>query len=87
MTNDNTHVEVVGPVANSSPPSIWQSKPWWCQPWTIVLTGLLAISMSWLVLHKLWFTALIGFVVLVWWWLFLVLVPGLDRQAQASNLG
>jgi hypothetical protein len=22
-------------------PNLWQSKPWWCQPWTIILTGIL----------------------------------------------
>ncbi|MEX1323347.1 MAG: DUF6737 family protein, partial [Synechococcaceae cyanobacterium] len=32
-------------------------KPWWCQPWSIVLTGLSGIGASWLVLHRWWITA------------------------------
>ena len=23
----------------ASDPSFWALKPWWCQPWSIVLTG------------------------------------------------
>ena len=55
--------------------SLWQSKPWWCQPWTILLTGLMAIAGSWLLLHRLWISAPVTLGVLLWWWLFLVVVP------------
>ncbi|MEX1316620.1 MAG: DUF6737 family protein [Synechococcaceae cyanobacterium] len=55
-------------------------KPWWCQPWSIVLTGLSGIGASWLVLHRWWITAPATVVVLLWWWLFLVLAPAAYRR-------
>ena len=60
--------------------SIWQLKPWWCQPWSILLTGAAIIFASWLTLHRLWITAPLSCVVLLWWWLFLVMVPASYRQ-------
>ena len=60
--------------------SIWQLKPWWCQPWSILLTGGAMILASWLGLHRLWITAPLSFVVLLWWWLFLLVVPASYRQ-------
>ena len=61
--------------------SIWHSKPWWCQPWTILLTGLMAIGGSWLLLHRWWISAPVALGVLLWWWLFLRVVP---RAYQAE---
>ena len=29
-----------------SQPAFWSLKPWWCQPWSILLTGVLAIAGS-----------------------------------------
>jgi hypothetical protein len=55
--------------------SIWQLKPWWCQPWSILLTGLLMISGSWIWLGRWWLTVPLAAGVLLWWWLFLVLMP------------
>ena len=60
---------------DSSSSSLWQSKPWWCQPWTILLTGLAVIAVSWLLLHRWWISAPVALAVLLWWWLFLVVVP------------
>ncbi|MEL7083976.1 MAG: DUF6737 family protein [Cyanobacteria bacterium J06597_1] len=54
---------------------IWDYKPWWCQPWSIVLTGVVVVAASWLVLHRLWVTGLVALPILVWWALFLVLYP------------
>ena len=59
----------------------WSLKPWWCQPWSILSTGV-AISMtSWLLLHRLWISLPLSAVVIGWWWLFLVLVPSAYRNA------
>jgi hypothetical protein len=69
---------------------LWQSKPWWCQPWTIILTGVLIVSVSWLALHSLWITIPIGVLIGVWWLYFLALVPRMVRQmaeAQAIQSG
>lgn len=60
---------------------LWSQKPWWCQPWSILLTGVLVASGSWLLFHKLWITlpTIVG--VLIWWLLFLVIAPAAYRQA------
>ena len=63
--------------------SIWKQKPWWCQPWSILLTGMVGMIGSWLLLHRLWLSLPIAAVVLVWWWLFLIVVPA-TYQAQIS---
>ena len=57
-------------------PSLWAVKPWWCQPWSIVLTGVTIPAASWLVLHRWWITVPLVGVILLWWLLFLVIVPG-----------
>ena len=66
---------------DGTPSSLWHSKPWWCQPWTILLTGLLVIAASWLLLQRWWISAPVPLGVLLWWWLFLLAVP---RAYQAE---
>jgi hypothetical protein len=70
------------PVQPGSNGSIWAEKPWWCQPWSIVLTGLAVPAGSWWLLQRWWITAPLALGVLVWWWLFLVLVPRAYREQQ-----
>ena len=53
----------------------WSLKPWWCQPWTILLTGTIGIAGSWLLLHIWWLTTGVALVVIAWWVLFLLIVP------------
>ncbi|MBM5799796.1 MAG: hypothetical protein FJ077_02935 [Cyanobacteria bacterium K_DeepCast_35m_m2_023] len=65
--------------------SLWQSKPWWCQPWTIVASGMVAIAISWLLLHLWWLTTLVLGAVFLWWTLFLWLVPRAYEQALDSQ--
>jgi hypothetical protein len=55
----------------------WSLKPWWCQPWTILLTGTIAIAGSWLLLQIWWLTTGVGLVVVAWWVLFLLIVPNI----------
>ena len=61
-------------------PTFWSLKPWWCQPWSILLTGVLVIAASWLLLHRWWISAPVAVAVLAWWGLFLVLVPTAYRD-------
>ena len=65
--------------------SIWAVKPWWCQPWSIVLTGLVIIIGSWLLLQRWWITVPLSVGVCLWWTLFLVLVPAAYRGEAGSN--
>jgi hypothetical protein len=59
---------------------LWQSKPWWCQPWTIILTGIIIITSSWLLFHKIWLTTIVAIPIFVWWIYFLILVPRLLKN-------
>jgi hypothetical protein len=64
---------------------LWQSKPWWCQPWTILLTGMLLITGSWLLLHSLWLTIPVASLIGAWWLYFLILVPRMLQQMAAAD--
>jgi len=59
------------------PPNIWQYKPWWCQPWSIVLTGITIITSSWLIFKTLWLTILVAIPILTWMGFFLLIYPQL----------
>jgi hypothetical protein len=61
---------------------LWQSKPWWCQPWTIILTGIVIITGSWLLFHKIWLSIIVSIPIVVWWIYFLVLVPRLLASSK-----
>lgn len=65
--------------------SIWNYKPWWCQPWSISLTGVGLIGGSWLGFHRLWLTGLVTVPVLVWMGYFLLIYPKLFRQMVESE--
>ena len=77
--------EPQGGSAGPEPTSLWVLKPWWCQPWTIVLTGLVAVAGSWLVLQRWWITAPLALAVVLWWAVFLVLVPEAYRQSHGPS--
>ena len=65
------------------PESIWGTKPWWCQPWSILLTGAIVVAGSWMLLQRWWITGPVALGVLAWWMLFLVVVP-MGYQAQLT---
>lgn len=64
--------------------SIWDHKPWWCQPWSIVLTGIVAVAGSWMVLHRWWVSLPVLVAVLLWWTVFLILVPATYSYRQTD---
>ena len=66
-------------------PPFWSLKPWWCQPWSIISTGVLMVGGSWALLHRLWISLPLALGVLAWWPLFLVLVPAAYRSAAEPN--
>ena len=67
------------------PESLWSHKPWWCQPWSILLTGVVVVGGSWWFLRFWWISAPLALGVLIWWWLFLVAVPAAYRaELEAS---
>ena len=68
-----------------SQPAFWSLKPWWCQPWSILLTGVLAIAGSWFLLQRWWISAPVAVAVLAWWGLFLVAVPAAYRAGTLEE--
>ncbi|CAK9323469.1 unnamed protein product [Citrullus colocynthis] len=55
--------------------SVWDTKPSWCQPWTITLTGLLVIASSWVIIKSIAVTAVILSLICLWWYIFLYSYP------------
>ena len=55
--------------------NIWDYKPSWCQPWSIILTGIVIIFGSWLVLQTIWITAGVAVAITAWWIYFLIVYP------------
>jgi hypothetical protein len=65
----------------SKPTCIWQIKPWWCQPWSILLTGNGLIGGSWLLLHRWWLTLIVAIPVALWMGFFILFYPRLVKAA------
>jgi hypothetical protein len=66
---------------------IWNYKPWWCQPWSILLTGIVIITSSWLIGKNLWISLLVSLPIVAWWVYFLILYPRLVSQAMEESQG
>ncbi|MGB7274772.1 MAG: DUF6737 family protein [Geitlerinemataceae cyanobacterium] len=69
---------------SSQPLNPWQYKPWWCQPWSIALTGISIISGSWLLFHSLWITVLVSIPIFAWMGFFLVVWPPMMAEYLAQ---
>ncbi|NJM68017.1 MAG: hypothetical protein HC851_21300 [Acaryochloris sp. RU_4_1] len=63
----------------------WRYKPWWCQPWSIVVTGITLIAGAWFLTRWIWLTILVAIPVLAWMGLFLILWPRAMQQAYAEQ--
>ncbi|HAA32747.1 MAG TPA: hypothetical protein DCE56_39810 [Cyanobacteria bacterium UBA8553] len=68
-------------MSTQKPLNPWNYEPWWCQPWSILLTGSAIITGSWVTLKTVWVTVLISLPILVWWIYFLLLWPELIRRS------
>lgn len=62
-------------------PSVWAYKPWWCQPWSILLTGCVLIGGSWGMTRTVWITVIVAIPVLTWMGFFLLVFPRLVRES------
>ncbi|MEX0267583.1 DUF6737 family protein [Leptolyngbyaceae cyanobacterium UHCC 1019] len=68
-------------------PTVWSDKPWWCQPWSILLKGSSLIIGSWW-FHHLWVTVIVAIPVLAWMGFFLLVYPPLmKREEMGGNVG
>ncbi len=68
-------------MSEQKPLNPWNYKPWWCQPWSILLTGVTLISGSWLLFKTIWLTVLVAIPLLVWMGFFLLVWPQLMIQS------
>ncbi len=64
----------------------WHYKPWWCQPWSIFLTGSLLIVGSWTAIANVWLSITIAMPVLIWMVYFLLIWPRLVRDLLRAEL-
>ena len=66
--------------------NVWNYKPWWCQPWSIILTGITIITGSWLLLHIIWLSIIVAMPIILWWVYFLLLYPKMVREMSDSGI-
>ncbi|KAL6893717.1 hypothetical protein ACP4OV_007815 [Aristida adscensionis] len=62
--------------------SVWDTKPAWCQPWTILLSGTLAVACSWVLLQSVVLTAGVSFVICAWCLVLEKLSENIHRRFQ-----
>ncbi|MFM7449414.1 MAG: DUF6737 family protein, partial [Leptolyngbyaceae cyanobacterium] len=60
--------------------SVWNYKPWWCQPWSIILTGSGLVGSAWWLSHRIWVTLLVATPVTLWMTFFLLVYPRLFQE-------
>ena len=60
----------------------WNSKPFWCQPWSIISFGVLVMIFSFKLFNNAIINYLIAFFIFIWWTLFLILAP---NSYQVNN--
>ncbi len=53
----------------------WNEKPFWCQPWSILVTGIILIYLFFSIVSNLIFRSLLISTVITWWFLFLIIIP------------
>jgi len=59
----------------NSKKNFWDLKPYWCQPWSIITFGILVLILSWKLLNNIIISSILGFFIIIWWILFLILIP------------
>ncbi|KAE9621944.1 hypothetical protein Lal_00032958 [Lupinus albus] len=83
--------DVEGYLHNLEYDSVWDTKPSWCQPWSISLTGVSVIAISWFILKSLLLTSFISLLIGAWWYIFLYSYPKAysemiaDRRQKVRN--
>ncbi len=60
----------------------WDSKPYWCQPWSIVSFGVLCLIFIWKIFNNIIITSILGFFIIIWWIVFLILAPNAYKSIE-----
>lgn len=69
-------------MSEQRPVNVWDYKPWWCQPWSILLTGTTVIGASWIIFKIIWLTVLVAIPILTWMGFFLLVYPKLVANSS-----
>tara|TARA_B100001142_G_scaffold124929_1_gene126774 strand:- start:132 stop:683 length:552 start_codon:yes stop_codon:yes gene_type:complete len=59
---------------------VWATKPPWCQPWTIVMTGAMIVCAPTAVFGWKWASAFLTLPIGAWWFAFLIAYPKQFRE-------
>ena len=70
----------------NSKKSFWDSKPYWCQPWSIISFGVLVLISSWKLFNNIIITSIISFFIFVWWIIFLIFAPNSYQEINDKEL-
>lgn len=55
---------------------MWDYKPWWCKPYTIIATGVFGVGFVYKVTSgSLIFSGIVTVLVSLWWYIFLIIYP------------
>lgn len=57
-----------------------------CQPWTIALTGVSIIAISWLFLHSVIITSLISSLICAWWYIVIRQIKEKEIDVAESSI-
>ena len=60
--------------------NVWKTKPFWCQPWTIVLTGVGIISLPTILFDWKAVSGVFVVPIAAWWYIFLYAYPKSYRE-------
>jgi hypothetical protein len=74
-------------MSEQKPLNPWNYKPWWCQPWSILLTGVTLIVGSWLLFKTIWVTVFVSIPVATWMGFFVLLWPQLMIRSGILESG
>ena len=63
----------------------WDLKPYWCQPWSIILFGITLAIISLTLFNNLIITSILSFFIIIWWIVFLIIVPNLYQEISDNK--
>ena len=69
----------------NSKENFWDTKPYWCQPWSIISFGISFIVFSWILFHNVIIASIVSFIIIIWWIVFLILTPNLYQQISEKK--
>ena len=68
-------ISLISLMQSNKDTSFWDSKPYWCKPWSIIGFGILTPILCWCLSNSYIITFIISIFIIIWWVLFLIIVP------------